>query len=86
MALIAETQDDHDRMRRVLDNLLARRVDAIIMVAAREGHERLLRKVGEQVPIVLAVRSLPASGLTAEQSLSLPPVLVPRHSTLGFPG
>ena len=47
MALIAETQDDHNRMSRVLDNLLARRVDAIIMTAAREDDERLLRKVGE---------------------------------------
>lgn len=65
MALIAETQDDRDRMSRVLDNLLARRVDAIITAAARSGDERLLRKTGEQVPLVLAVRNLPGSGLAA---------------------
>lgn len=65
MALIAETQDDHDRLSRVLDHLLTRRVDAIITTAARAGDERLLKKVGTQVPVVLAVRDLPGSGLPA---------------------
>lgn len=65
MALIAETQDDRRRMSRVLDNLLARRVDAIITTAARSGDERLLRKTGQQVPLVLAVRNLAGSNLPA---------------------
>jgi LacI family transcriptional regulator len=65
MALIAETQDDHGRLSRVLDHLLARRVDAVIVASARSGDERLLRKVQEQIPIVLAVRHLPGAGIPA---------------------
>jgi LacI family transcriptional regulator len=65
MALIAETQDDHGRMSRVLNNLAARRVDAVIVTGARSGDERLLRKVQQQVPVVLAVRHLPGAGIPA---------------------
>lgn len=65
MALIAETQDDHGRLSRVLDNLLARRVDAVIVASARSGDERLLRKAQKQIPIVLAVRHLPGAGIPA---------------------
>jgi LacI family transcriptional regulator len=65
MALIAETQDDHDRLSRALENLVARRVDGIITTAARAGDERLLKKMSKQVPLLLAVRNLPGSGLPA---------------------
>jgi LacI family transcriptional regulator len=65
MALVSESQDDHTRMSRVLDNLLSRRVDAIITTAARAGDERLLRGVAAQVPLVLAVRDLPDADLVA---------------------
>lgn len=65
MLFVAESQDDHGRMSRVMDSLLGRRVDAVITTAARRGDERLLRQVAEQVPLVLAVRNLPGSGLVA---------------------
>ena len=65
MALIAETRDEHERMSRVLHNLAARRVDAVIVTAARSGDERILRKAQQQMPIVLAVRHLPDSGIPA---------------------
>ena len=65
MALIAETQDDNGRLSRVLDNLLARRVDAIIVTSARSGDERVLRRSQQQIPVVLAVRDLPGSGIPA---------------------
>lgn len=65
MALMAETQDDHGRLSRVLDHLLARRVDAVIVASARSGDERLLRKAQEQIPLVLAVRHLPGAGIPA---------------------
>jgi LacI family transcriptional regulator len=65
MLFVAETQDDHGRISRVMDSLLGRRVDAVITTAARRGDERLLREVARQVPIVLAVRDLPDSGLVA---------------------
>jgi LacI family transcriptional regulator len=63
MAMIAETQDDVDRMGRVISNLLSRSVDAIITTAARKGTERVLRKAYDQVPVVLADRSLVGGGL-----------------------
>lgn len=62
MALIAETQDDVDRMGRVLSHLISRSVDAIITTAARRGTERVLKKAYYQVPVVLADRSLPGAG------------------------
>ncbi len=65
MALIAETRDDHARMGRVLNNLAARRVDAVIVTGARSGDERILRKAQQRIPIVLAVRHLPGSGIPA---------------------
>lgn len=65
MALIAETQDDHDRFARVIDNLLRRRVDAILTTAARTGDEAVLRKASKQVPVVLAVRELPGTAIPA---------------------
>jgi LacI family transcriptional regulator len=65
MALIAETRDDAGRMQRVLNNLAARRVDAVIVTGARSGDERVLRAAQRHHPIVLAVRNLPGSGIPA---------------------
>lgn len=63
MALIAETQDDIDRMGRVLNHLISRSVDAIITTAARRGTERALKKAYNHVPVVLADRSLVGAGI-----------------------
>lgn len=63
MALITETQDDQGRARRVLDALLGRRVDALITLASRTGDDALLRRASKRVPVVLAIRDLPGSGL-----------------------
>lgn len=63
MALIAETQDDPDRMSRIVTHLLGRSVDGIICTGARAGSERLMKKAYEQVPVVLVDRTLPGSGL-----------------------
>jgi len=65
MALIAESRDDAQRMSRVLENLSARRVDAVIVTGARSGDERALLKAQQRVPVVLAVRHLPGSGIPA---------------------
>lgn len=64
MALIAETQDDRDRMARVVGHLLGRNVDAIICTGARQGSDRLLRKTFDQIPVVLVDRTLEGSGLS----------------------
>jgi LacI family transcriptional regulator len=63
MALVAETQDDVDRMGRVVGHLLSRSVDGIICTGARLGTERLLRKAYEQVPIVLVDRTIAGTSL-----------------------
>ena len=65
MLFVAESQDTHERMSLVMDSMLGRRVDAIITTAARTGDERLLKQVADQVPLVLAVRDLPGSGLVS---------------------
>jgi len=65
MALIAESRDDTARMSRVLDNLAARRVDAVIVTGARTGDERALLRAQQRMPVVLAVRHLPGSGIPA---------------------
>ncbi len=64
VALVAETFDDHERLERILNHFVSRRVDAMICTAARFSDGRLLRRAAKQgLPIVLAVRALPRSGL-----------------------
>jgi LacI family transcriptional regulator, galactose operon repressor len=66
IGLISETQDDHERLRTSLENLLSRRVDAAILTGARLGDAALLEGTArERVPVVLAVRALPGSNLPA---------------------
>ncbi len=65
MTLVAETQDSDARLRRVLESFRSRRIDAVIVAAGRHGDEPVLRKLAAEVPVVLAVRSLPGSGLPA---------------------
>jgi LacI family transcriptional regulator len=47
----------------VVTHLFSRSVDAIISTAARKGTETILNGAYRQVPVVLADRSLPGSGL-----------------------
>jgi LacI family transcriptional regulator len=63
LAFITETQDEHARARRIFEHLLSRRVDAIICLSARAGDASILRRAARKVPVVLAVRDLPESGL-----------------------
>jgi LacI family transcriptional regulator len=66
MSLISETQDDSERLQRVLDHLMRRRVDAIIMTAARLRDAPTLRRLRRQgMPIVLAVQNVPGIRLPA---------------------
>lgn len=64
VALVAETVETHDRLELVLNHLMSRRVSAIISTAARLTDEHLLDRIAAQgPPIVLAVRSVEATGL-----------------------
>ena len=60
MSLFAETQDDSSRLERILNHLLSRRVDAIILTAGRVGDVRILRRIkGHGIPVVLALQNVP---------------------------
>jgi LacI family transcriptional regulator, galactose operon repressor len=60
MSLISETQDDPERLERILNHLVSRRVDAVILAAARLGDGPKLRRFSRQgIPVVLAVRKVP---------------------------
>jgi LacI family transcriptional regulator len=58
--LVAETGESRARFERLLDHFGRRRVDALITSAVRlDGAEILARKLGDELPIVLAGRGLP---------------------------
>lgn len=63
LPVIAETEDDTERFGRIIDHMLARRVDALIVAAARDGDQTMLEQAAELVPIVIAARPLEGSSL-----------------------
>jgi LacI family transcriptional regulator, galactose operon repressor len=66
VGVISETQDDDERLRISVENLLSRRVDAVILTGARAGHGPLLEELAAAGrPIVLAIRALPGTQLPA---------------------
>lgn len=68
MPMIAETEDDHDRFSNILDHMLSRRVDAMVVTSARSADRETLESAGRIVPIVVAGRPL--------DDTSLPQVIV----------
>jgi LacI family transcriptional regulator len=65
MALVAESRDDSPTLERAVDHLLARQVDGLILLAARAGDLDAILGWTASVPVVLAVRNLPGSGVPA---------------------
>jgi len=63
MPLIAETHGSSERLRRAFEHLIAWRADAIITTAVRYGDADIIERFAREVPIVLAVRSLPGGRL-----------------------
>jgi len=63
MLLIAESHDDAETLASVLQQMVTRRLDALIVTAARRGDEASLAKAAAALPVVLAVRSLESGGL-----------------------
>ena len=65
MALMTETRDDSQVLERAVGHLLARQVDALVMLAVRSGDRDRVVGWASRVPVVLAVRGLPGSGVPA---------------------
>jgi LacI family transcriptional regulator len=64
MPLITETQDDPARLERVLNHVLERRVDAVVVSAARLGNSPILKEVASRnTPLLLVDRNVPQTGL-----------------------
>jgi LacI family transcriptional regulator len=63
MPLVAETHDEPDRLETVLDHLIGRRADAVIVTSARAGDEAAVLAAARLLPVVLAVRALPGTRL-----------------------
>ena len=58
LPLIFETEDDADRLTWGVNQLLSRRVDAIIVAGARFGDRDVLEAATRFTPVVVAVRGL----------------------------
>lgn len=64
MLLITETQDDPARLARVLSHVVERRVDAVVVSAARLGNSPILMDlVRRKLPLILVDRTVPQTGL-----------------------
>jgi LacI family transcriptional regulator len=64
MPLITETQDDPARLSRVLNHVVERRVDAVVVAAARLGNAPILMEVAHRnIPLLLVDRNVPQTGL-----------------------
>jgi LacI family transcriptional regulator len=64
MPLITETQDDPARLSRVLNHVLERRVDAVVVGAARLGNAPILMDIARRrIPLLLFDRNVPQTGL-----------------------
>lgn len=58
LPMIAETEDDRDRLIIILDHMLSRRVDALVVASARAGDRDILEAAGRLVPVIIAGRPL----------------------------
>jgi LacI family transcriptional regulator len=65
MALMTETCDDSQVLERAVGHLLARQVDGLVVLAVRSGDLDRVLGWASRVPVVLAVRTLPGSGIPA---------------------
>jgi LacI family transcriptional regulator len=63
MPFITETRDDSRRLVRAIDHLLSRRVEAIVVMAARVPDREVLEAYQRRLPVVVAVRPLETSTL-----------------------
>jgi LacI family transcriptional regulator len=78
--IIAETSDDSRILDSLLDHMLARRVDAIIVLAARAPDLESIEAAGRLVPTIVAARPLPGVSLpTVRESAEMGGRMVAEH-------
>lgn len=63
LPIIAETEDNHETFSAILDHMLSRRVDGMVVAAARASDKQILESAARIVPVVLAGRPLEGSTL-----------------------
>jgi LacI family transcriptional regulator, galactose operon repressor len=64
VSYIADSHDENERLARTIDSFLARKVDVLIIGAARKSTRQSILQFADQgTPILLIVRDLPRSGL-----------------------
>ena len=61
--IVVDTNDDHDELVANLEHLMSRRVDVVIVAAARYGDSDYLEEAARHTPLVLAIRGIPSSSL-----------------------
>jgi LacI family transcriptional regulator len=65
MSLVTESRDDSRALERAVGHLLARQVDGLVLLAVRAGDRERVVEWATRVPVILAVRGLPGSGVPA---------------------
>jgi LacI family transcriptional regulator len=65
MALVTESRDESAVLEKAVGHLLARQVDALVLISVRSGDRNRVLGWAQKVPVVLAVRKLPRSGVPA---------------------
>ncbi|NKQ54300.1 LacI family transcriptional regulator [Amycolatopsis sp. K13G38] len=62
MTAVSETHEDPETFRRVCEQLIARRVDGIVVSAAHVGDSDFISTLEKSLPVVLAVRRVSGGG------------------------
>ncbi len=63
LPIMTESRDSSDELKQICNQLLAQRVDGIIITAGRYRDRTRLKRLANETPTVLAVRQLPSSGI-----------------------
>jgi len=65
MGLVTESREQSDLLDKAVNHLLDRQVDALVLIAVRAGDRERVLTWATKVPVILAVRTLPGSGIPA---------------------
>lgn len=62
-AILVETLNDRGRLDRAHDFMTSRRVDALIVMSARESDQERLKELARDRPVILCVQGVPGTGI-----------------------